>query len=453
MESTYLLLYDRLPTQAQLDQFTADVVTCLGMQSCQAEGSPIISSSVTTPMTLTHQPSPRILTVNAGSSSIKFALFRAGTPLARLWSGRVERIGLPDSVLTIAETATGRTERRPIQAPDHGSCVGPLTQWLEQQVNVPKVAAIGHRIVHGGPRYSQPQRVTPEVLVELRKLSTYDPEHLPAELSLIEALSGRYPHAFQVVCFDTAFHHDMPRVARLLAIPRRYVETGVRRYGFHGLSYVFLMKELARIGGAEAAGRVILAHLGNGASLAAVRGGQPIDTTMGFTPASGLPMSTRSGDLDPGLVLYLAKTEGMSVEQFHAMVNRGSGLLGVSETSSDLRDLLACEHVDPRAADAIALFCYQAKKAIGGLAAALGGLDMLVFTGGIGEHSPVMRARICDGLDFLGIALDGARNGVGDPIISKPGSRVTVRVIPTDEEIEIAQTIYELLPSAGMSST
>ena len=246
---------------------------------------------------------------------------------------------------------------------------------------------------------------------ELRRLSPFDPEHMPEDILLIEAFQRRFPALPQVACFDTAFHHDLPRVARMLPIPRRYEAQGVRRYGFHGLSYAFLMEELARLGDpAATAGRVILAHLGNGASLAAVRGGKPVDTSMSFTPTAGVPMSTRSGDLDPGLGWYLARTENMSAEQFNAMVNFKSGLLGISETSSDMRDLLQCEAKDVRAAEAVALFCYQVKKWIGAFAAALGGLDTLVFAGGIGENAATVRARICEGLGFLGIELDHARN-------------------------------------------
>lgn len=391
-----------------------------------------------------------ILTINGGSSSIKFALFRVGPPLARVLSGKIERIGLPDGIMTLTDLASGQTDRRTLHAPAHDACVGPLVGWLEQMVNAADILAVGHRVVHGGRRYSQPQRVTPEVMSELRRLSPYDPEHLPSEIALIEAFGRRYPTLPQVACFDTAFHGTMPRVARLLPIPRRYEAAGVQRYGFHGLSYAFLMKELAQVAGAEAAnGRVILAHLGNGASMAAVRGGESIDTTMGFTPTAGLPMSTRSGDLDPGLVSYLARTEGMTADQFHEMVNARSGLLGVSETSSDMQDLLAREDSDPRAAEAVSLFCYQVKKWIGAFAAALGGLDTLVFSGGIGENSPVVRARICDGLEFLGIVLDEAGNVAGDPIISQVGRGATVRVIPTDEEIQIAASVYQLMRAEG----
>jgi acetate kinase len=341
--------------------------------------------------------------------------------------------------------ARGTSERRTIQAAHHKDSVDPLITWLEQKFANTDLVAIGHRVVHGGHRYSEPQCLTPEVMGELRRLSPYDPEHLSAEIELIEALGWRYPPLPQVACFDTAFHRDMPRVARLLPIPRRYDAAGVQRYGFHGLSYAYLMEELRRIAPHEAQGLVILAHLGNGASMAAVRGGKGIDTSMGFTPTAGLPMSTRSGDLDPGLLSYLSRTEGMTVEQFHTMVNQQSGLLGVSETSSDLRDLLASERHDPRAAEAVALFCYQAKKWMGSFAAVLGGLDTLVFSGGIGENSAVIRARICEGLGFLGITLDEAPNLAGAAVISKEGSRVTVRVIPTDEESQIARSVLQLL--------
>jgi acetate kinase len=258
----------------------------------------------------------------------------------------------------------------------------------------------------------------------------------------------------QVACFDTAFHHDLPRIARLLPIPRRYETQGVRRYGFHGLSYQFLMGELSRVAGPEVArGRVILAHLGNGASLAAVRDGKPMDTSMGFTPASGVPMSTRSGDLDPGLFWYLARTEGLDAKRFNEMVNFQSGLLGVSETSSDMRDLIDHETQDVRAAEAVALFCYQIKKWVGAFAAALGGLDTLIFAGGIGENAPKVRARICDGLSFLGIELDEHRNAANDEVISAVAGSVTVRVIRTDEELVIARCVYNVLGLSGKTES
>ncbi|MDP2382013.1 MAG: acetate/propionate family kinase [Nitrospirota bacterium] len=386
-----------------------------------------------------------ILTINGGSSSLKCSLFQVGPPLTRVLSCTVDRIGFPEGTLTLTNVADGTSERKTIRAAHHKDSIDPLIAWLEQQVRIAGLVAIGHRVVHGGHRYREPQVITSEVLGELRRLSPYDPEHLPAEIELIETFGRRYPTLPQVACFDTAFHRDMPRVARLLPIPRRYEAAGVQRYGFHGLSYAYLMEELRRLAPHEAQGRIILAHLGNGASMAAVRGGRSIDTSMGFTPTAGLPMSTRSGDLDPGLVAYLSRTEGMTVEQFHTMVNQQSGLLGLSETSSDIRDLLACEDSDIRAAEAVACFCYQAKKWIGSFAAALGGLEMLVFSGGIGENSAIIRSRICEGLEFLGMTIDDTRNGAGEAVISTEGSRVTVRVIHTDEEREIAQSVVHMI--------
>ena len=390
--------------------------------------------------------SPRILTINGGSSSIKFALFEAGDPLKRILLGGIERIGLPDATFHVKGFGQVESFSRRIAAPDHTAAVGALMDWIEQRSGRDALTAVGHRVVHGGPKYSEPALITKEMVEELRQLKPFDPEHLPEEIQLTEAFHHRFPDLPQVACFDTAFHHDLPRVAQLLPIPRRYEAQGVRRYGFHGLSYAFLMDELARLAGAEAAqGRVILAHLGNGASLAAVHHGKPVDTSMSFTPTAGVPMSTRSGDLDPGLVWYLARTEQMSAKQFNEMVNFQSGLLGVSETSSDMRDLLDHETQDVRAAEAVALFCYQVKKWIGAFAAALGGLDTLVFAGGIGENAPVVRARICEGLEFLGIELEEKHNAANAGVISAAASRVSVRVIRTDEELMIAKTVCRVL--------
>lgn len=384
--------------------------------------------------------SPRALTINVGSSSIKFAFFLGGgDPVRGLW-GEVERMGSPGGELRFQRVG-GEAGSQPFPSGEAREMLG----WFESQAEFSEVAVVVHRVVHGGPNYREPQRVTPGLVAELERLRPMDPEHLPAELKMIRAVAERFPGLTQAVCFDTAFHAGMPRVARLLPIPRRYEALGLQRYGFHGLSYTFLLEELRRLDGDEAAdGRVILAHLGNGASMAAVRGGGCIDTSMAFTPASGLPMSTRSGDLDPGIFPYLARTEGMTPEQFNDMVNHRSGLLGVSETSSDMRDLLAAEAGDARAADAVALFCAQARKWVGGFAAALGGLDTLVFAGGIGENCPSVRVRICEGLSFLGIDLDPALNAGNSPRIS--AGRVTVRVIPTNEEIVLARAASAFLP-------
>jgi acetate kinase len=371
------------------------------------------------------QVSP-ILTINAGSSSIRFAVFAAGARLAtgmrrRLLDEKIERIG--------DEPASATADR--------------LVKKLQSLTSTGAPAAIGHRVVHG-MLHTQPERVSPKLLEELRRITPFDPEHLPREIALIEALQERFPAVPQVACFDTAFHRHMPVVATMLPVPRRYAASGVQRYGFHGLSYTFLMAELARLGDPAAVqGRVILAHLGSGASMAAVRNGGGIDTSMGFTPTAGLVMGTRSGDLDPGLMSYLEMTEAMSAARFQTMVNHESGLIGISETSADVRDLLEREAGDERAREALAIFCYQAKKWIGAFAAALGGVDTLVFAGGIGENSAPIRRRICEGLQFLGVEIDEAANERHAARISS--GAVAVRVIRTDEESVIADFTCRVL--------
>lgn len=339
-----------------------------------------------------------VLALNAGSSTLKYALFAAGDPPRRILSGLVE-ISL-DSPL------------EPLEA-----------VFLKAAGAGEPLVAVGHRIVHGGPRYFDPTPVTPELIAELRRISPFDPEHLPAQIALLQAVLTRHPGLPQVACFDTAFHKDLPRASRILPIPRKYEAAGVRRYGFHGLSYASVVEQLRREPGGLPR-RLVIAHLGNGASLAAVLDGKSVDTTMAFTPTAGIPMSRRSGDLDPGLVAYLAHTEGMTPAQFHEMVNTKSGLLGISETSTDMRRLLDHEKTDPRAADAIAVFVHRVKQAIGAYAATLGGLDLLAFSGGIGENSPEIRSRVCGGLEFLGAA---------------------VRVVKTDEELQIARSTLEVI--------
>jgi acetate kinase len=389
--------------------------------------------------------SPSILTINGGSSSIKFALYQVEEPLKRTLHGKIDRIGLSGTTLTFNDPIMNQQGNRSVAASDHASAVTCLVTWLEEQNGFESVRAVGHRVVHG-MRHTAPELVTQALLDELHRISPYDPDHLPGEIALIETFRQRHPTLPQLACFDTAFHQTMPRVATLLPIPRRFDAKGIQRYGFHGLSYAYLMEELARLGDpAATTGRVILAHLGNGASMAAVRDGKSIDTSMAFTPTAGLVMSTRSGDLDPGLVSYLAHTEQMSATRFHLMVNHESGLLGVSETSSDMRDLLDGEEQDVRALEAVALFCYQAKKWIGSFAAALGGVDTLVFAGGIGENAPTVRARICSGLGFLGIELEERRNVANESVISAASRRVAVRVIRTDEELMIARSVRRAL--------
>jgi acetate kinase len=396
----------------------------------------------------------RILAVNRGSSSLKCALYAfTNDEPSLLLTAKVDRIGQPAASLSVNDLVAGQESTISIAATGHGEAAERLLDRFEERLKLEQLSGIGHRVVHGGPRYAEPEMVTEELLEELRRISPFDPDHLPVEIAAIEAIRRRAPRLPQVACFDTAFHRQMPRVARLLAIPRKYDRMGIERYGFHGLSYAYLMEELARIAGSEAArGRVILAHLGAGASMAAVREGRSIDTSMGFTPTAGLPMATRAGDLDPGLVSFLARSEHMTAEQFHELVNQRCGLLGVSETSGDVRDLVAREAADVRAAEALDLFCYALKKWIGAYAAALGGLETLVFSGGIGENSAVVRQRACDGLDFLGIRLAPERNRQHESIISADDSRVTVRVIRTNEELMVARATHRAVTAASPAS-
>jgi acetate kinase len=364
-----------------------------------------------------------VLAVNSGSSSVKFALFTADAEPVPVLRGTIEV-----------------TDRRTVAEQ--------LIERVAPALSSRPLAAIGHRLVHGGPHYVEPQIVTRGLLDALTRLIPFAPNHLPDEIGLIESLGRLRPELPQVACFDTAFHRDLPEVARRLPIPAEYESSGVRRYGFHGLSYGFLLQQLDRSAGPDAAGgRVVMAHLGNGSSLAAVQAGKCIDTSMGFTPIGGVVMSTRTGDLDPGVVTYLARTEGLSADAVEELLSQRCGLVGVSGVSGDMRDLLAREATEPASRLAVAMYCYEIKKRIGSYAAALGGIETLVFSGGIGEHAPVVRSRICSGLAFLGIVLDESLNRANAPLISDRRSRagVQVRVIPTDEEMMIARAIHETL--------
>lgn len=387
-----------------------------------------------------------ILTVNGGSSSIKFAMFESSKAIRKTLEGTIERIGLSRSSFRAVIPNQENGTAQEIVTPDYKTAVQFLMTWLGQNCELSNLTAIGHRVVHGGPLYSQPELITLDLIESLKGLNQFDPEHLPGEILLIEAFIQRFPDLSQVACFDTHFHDSMPRVAQLLPIPRRFEEQGIKRYGFHGLSYEFLMEELTRLVGERAAsGRVILAHLGNGASLAAVNRKRAMDTTMGFTPTSGLPMGTRSGDLDPGLYPYLAHSNGFDAESFSEMVSFQSGLLGVSEVSSDMQELLSIESLDHRAAEAIELFCYQTKKWIGSFTAVLGGIDTLIFSGGIGENSATIRARICNGLEYLGIKLDEKKNLENAGTISSMNGPVKIYVMRTDEEAIIASWVVRMI--------
>lgn len=399
-----------------------------------------------------------VLTINCGSSSLKFALYDIsrtggrGSQERLRYTGSVERIGEPNSAFHVVDGKQATVTDEQVTLRDQSAALRYALDWLEQHLNSRRLDAIGHRIVHGGERYSQPQRITADLLAELRRLAPLAPLHLPVEIAAIETLEKRYPIVPQVACFDTAFHRTMPRVAQLYGLPRQFLDAGILRYGFHGLSYEYIVSELEREARAAHTSldgqRIVIAHLGNGASMAAVRDGHSLDTTMGLTPIGGLVMSTRSGDLDPGVLLYLQETEKMAPADMRKSVEQTGGLQGVSGISGDMQDLLARVDRDDHAAEAVALFCYSARKQLGALAGVLGGIDTLVFTGGIGEHAAVVRHRICGGFDFLGIELDDARNATSETIISMEQSTVSVRVIHTNEEVMIARhTMRALYPA------
>ncbi len=386
-----------------------------------------------------------ILTLNGGSSSIKFAIYEIDNALKRVLQGKVDRIGLQNTTLTFSDSTGNNKDSLTLDESDFRSVSNFLLDWLKKETNFSRISGVGHRVVFG-MQHTKPERITNKLMDDLNQFTSYDPDHLPAEIELIETVRQRYPKLLQVACFDTTFHSEMPKVAQHAACSAAFCKKGDTALWFSWLSYAYLMEELARVAGPEAAnGRVVLAHLGNGASLAAVRGGKCVDTSMGFTPASGLVMGTRPGDLDPGLAWYIMQSENLSTKQFNHLINHESGLLGISETSSDMRDLLKTESDDVRAKEAIELFCYQARKWIGAFAAALGGIDTLVFAGGVGENSPVLRSRICSGLEFLGIELNEERNKKNDTLVGKDNAKVAVRIIHTDEEKMIAKTVIRTL--------
>ena len=393
-----------------------------------------------------------ILAANVGSSSIKFDLFETGQSFGKIVACSIDNIGQPATLMSVTDYGSSDHFSHAVEAADHAAATNKLLEWLRQQLAGAPLAGIGHRIVHGGPEYVDPVVITDEVVQKLGGLVIFDPQHMALELGLITTLRRLFPEVPHIACFDTSFHHDLPNVSRLLPIPRAYEAKGIRRYGFHGLSYAYVMRTLRSDAGDEAAnGKIIIAHLGSGASLAAIQYGKPIDTSMALTPAAGIPMSTRSGDLDPGLALYLARSENMTPEQFNDLANFKSGLLGISESSADMKQLLEAESHDQRAKDAVEMFCYGVRKIIGAYAAALGGLDTLVFTGGIGEKAPKIRAQACANLGFLGIGIDEERNLRGDAVISADDSRVTVRVIQTDEASTIAEAVRHIVQPANQN--
>ena len=376
-----------------------------------------------------------ILALNSGSSSLKFAVYQfSGAGERLLLHGEAEDIGAPSGRLWL-RTADGSSivdQLRPIS--DHQTALQMALDELKRG-KYPSPAAIGHRVVNGG-RHNAPQKITAQILTDLRNLVPLAPLHLPAEIKIMEAVESQVPRIPQVACFDTAFHRRLPELAQRFPLPRKLFDEGLRRYGFHGLSYEYVLQEL---GSAAKGRRLVIAHLGNGCSLAAVRDGSPVDTSMGLTPTGGVMMGTRTGDLDPGVLIYLLREKGYDAAKLERLVDAESGLLGVSELTSDMKTLLAKRNSDPRAAEAIAMFCLSIRKEIGAFAAVLGGLDILVFTGGIGERAPAVREEICRDLGHLGVRLDPVRNNAEEDIISATQSACLVRVVATNEELMIAR--------------
>jgi acetate kinase len=386
----------------------------------------------------------RILTINCGSSTLKFELFEAAKGERSIARGVVDRIGGRGSAELTVEG--GERTVRTIASADHGEAAHHAIRLLDSSYLLGSLEAVGHRVVHGGARFLGPVLLDARAEDAIEELAKLAPLHNGPALATIRAVRGALePEMPHVATFDTAFHSRMPRVARLFALPRQLADEGVLRYGFHGLSYEYVMSRLRALDPEAATGRILITHLGNGASMVAVWGGVGVDTTMGFTPTGGLVMGTRSGDLDPGVLLHMVEERGLNPREIGELINRRAGLLGVSETSADMRDLLSRETSDPRAAEAVALFCYQAKKFLGALTAVLGGLDTLVFTGGIGENAAPVRWRICEGLEFVGIRLDPDRNAEHASVVSRDDTPVTVRVIPTDENLMVARHTLRLV--------
>jgi acetate kinase len=389
-----------------------------------------------------------ILVLNCGSSSIKFALFEASVepPRKPLWNGKVE--GITGGSPTFGETGVAPHAITLDAALPYHAALTHIRERVVARLNGRHLRAVAHRVVHGGAKYSQPVRVDAAVLADLKTYIPLAPLHQPFALEAIEALLHSNPDLPQVACFDTAFHHSMPMVEQMLPLPWNAWERGLRRYGFHGLSYEYMAQVLAEHHGDAARGKTLVAHLGSGASLCAMQGLQSVATTMGFSALDGLMMGTRCGSLDPGAVLYLMQIEGLNVDEVAQVLYRDSGLLGISGVSPDPRELLPLEQSNPRAAAAMAMYVRQIVREIGALTAVLGGLELLVFTAGIGEHNADVRARVCAGLGFLGIELDAAANTANAAVISTAQSRVTVTVEPTNEEWIAARHACALMASA-----
>jgi len=392
------------------------------------------------------QENHKILTINSGSSSLKFALYQMGDSEEILFRGDFTNIGEEGGCFQVKDAQGEDLVQREIDIKDHHTALQTFSKWLKSDYSEHTITAVGHRVVHGGEDYKKPSMITNRLIESLKNLIPFAPDHLPHQIKAIKSLHKLYPELKQVACFDTSFHRNMPKPAKMFAIPRELYQQGIQRYGFHGLSYEYILSELEQIEGKSAASkRIIIAHLGNGASMAAVKDGRSVDTTMGFTPAGGLMMSSRTGDLDPGILIYLLKEKHLEIDRLNELINQQSGLIGISGISSDMKILIEKQKKEPRAAEAIELFCYQAQKFIGALTAVLCGIDLLIFTGGIGENAPEIRQRICQQLGFLGIYLDKIQNEQNESVISVKDKPVTVRVMKTNEELMIARHTRKII--------
>jgi len=394
------------------------------------------------------QDNHKILTINSGSSSLKFALYQLGDSEENLFKGDFSKIGETNGSFQVKNSQDNNLIQRNMDLPDHHTALEALSKWLKSDYPEHTITAIGHRVVHGGEEHKKPGLITETLIKSLNDLIPFAPDHLPHQIKAIQSLHKLYPKLKQVACFDTSFHRNMPKPAKMFAIPWEFYQQGVKRYGFHGLSYEYILSELQQIEEKPVSSkRIIIAHLGNGASMAAVKDGRSVDTTMGFTPAGGLMMSSRSGDLDPGIIIYLLKEKHLNGDQLNRLINQQSGLAGISGISSDMKVLIEKQKKESRVSEAIELFCYQAQKFIGALTAVLGGIDILIFTGGIGENAPEIRERICQQLGFLGIYLDKNLNEQNASVISVKDKPVAVRVMKTNEELMIARHTRKIITS------
>jgi acetate kinase len=388
---------------------------------------------------------PIIVAINSGSSSLKLSLFSCIHSLQHIYAAKITGIGKSNCLLSVTDADKKEVYINPVKLNSDEEAAELIAEWLQQQDRQYIIVGIGHRVVHGGLQFHEPELIDSSFLAELKEIESLAPLHLPSAIAIMKVFRCSFPGITQVACFDTAFHSEMPFEARHYAIPRSFWAEGVVRYGFHGISCEYIMQQLQSYDPLVDQKKIIIAHLGSGCSMTAVKDGHSIDNTMGFSPAGGLVMNTRGGDMDPGVLVYLLQEKKMDAEQLMTLFNKDSGLKAIAGSNYTMEKLLEEERSNPRAAQALNIFCYHAKKQIGALAAALGGVDIIVFTGGIGEHAASVRKKICGDLDWMGVRLDDELNEQGERIITKDTGKVQVQVIPANEEIVIARHVKKCL--------